>query len=128
MKTLQITTKGLRVAYNLEKAGLSYLHGDRDQVLGTLSLIARHTKTYRELEMNLAGWKMSGEYVNANWDRLQARLKQLETRLEKLGEDLRVWAVAGSPVLSLNGLYGVSIIITDRKGIRRERDAEGMDL
>ena len=120
-----ITTKGLRVAYNLEKAGLTYLHGDRDEELGTLSLIARHAKTYRELEMNLTGWKMSGEYVNANYDRLQARLHQLETRLEKLGRELRVWALTGSPVLSLNGLYGVSVTITDERGITRERDAEG---
>jgi hypothetical protein len=120
-----ITTKGLRVAYNLEKAGLTYLHGDRDEVLGTLSLIARHAKTYRELEMNLTGWKMSGEYVNANYDRLQARLQQLETRLEKLGRELRVWALTGSPVLSLHGLYGVDITITDERGITRERDAEG---
>lgn len=122
MKT--ITTKGLRVAYELEKAGMTYLHGDRDEVLGTLSLIARHTKTYRELEMNLTGWKMSGEYVNANWDKLQARLAQLEARLEKLGRELKIWTTAGSPVLSLNGLYGVSIIITDERGITRERDAE----
>jgi len=122
MKT--ITSKGLRVAYELEKAGMTYLHGDRDEVLGTLSLIARHTKTYRELEMNLAGWKMSGDYVNANWDKLQARLAQLEARLEKLGRNLRVWTTAGSPVLRLNGLYGVSIIITDDLGITRERDAE----
>jgi hypothetical protein len=123
-----ITTTGLRVAHNLEKAGLTDLHGDRDEVLGILSLIARHAKTYRELEMNLTGWKMSGEYVNANWDRLQARVQQLETRLEKLGRELRVWALTGSPVVSLNGLYGVSIIITDSKGISRERDAEGQDL
>ena len=122
MKT--ITTKGLRVAYELEKAGMTYLHGDRDEVLGTLSLIARHTKTYRELEMNLTGWKMSGEYVNATWDKLQARLAQLETRLEKLGRELKIWTTGGSPVLSLNGLYGVSIIITDDRGITRERDAE----
>jgi hypothetical protein len=120
-----ITTKGLRVAYNLEKAGLTYLHGDRDEVLGTLSLIARHAKTYRELEMNLAGWKMSGEYVNANYDRLQARLQQLETRLEKLGRELRVWALTGSPALTLHGLYGVSVTITDELGVSRERDAEG---
>ena len=97
MKT--ITTKGLRVAYELEKAGMTYLHGDRDEVLGTLSLIARHTKTYRELEMNLTGWKMSGR-------------------------ELKIWTTGGSPVLSLNGLYGVSIIITDDRGITRERDAE----
>jgi hypothetical protein len=75
--------------------------------------------------MNLAGWKMSGEYVNANYDRLQARLQQLETRLEKLGLELRVWALTGSPALTLHGLYGVSVTITDERGITRERDAEG---
>ena len=103
---------------------MTYLHGDRDEVLGTLSLIARHTKTYRELEMNLTGWKMSGEYVNANWDRLQARRAQLEARLEKLGRELRVWTTSGDPVLSLNGIYGVSITVTDSNGVTRERDAE----
>lgn len=118
-----ITKKGLEIATVLQTAGLEWAWSDRDEVLDTLSLICRHTKTYTRLHEIMAGSNShSGEWVNANWDWLQKRDGQLEKRLEKLGKELAIWCTSGSPKLETHSLYGVTVTVTDSHGIPRTRD------
>jgi len=51
----------------------------------TCSLIVRHSVTLRRVaEMQCGDGIHSGEWVNANWDRLEARYDALVARLSKL--------------------------------------------
>jgi len=51
----------------------------------TCSLIARHSKTVRRItEMQCGDGIHSGEWVNANWERLEARYDSLVARLAAL--------------------------------------------
>jgi len=118
-----ITKKGIEISKVLSTAGLEWQWGDRDEVLNTLSLICRHTVTYTRLHEIFAGDAThSGEWVNANYKWLEKRDEQLTTRLEELGRQLSIWCSAGSPVLELKSLYGVTVTVTDANGIPRTRD------
>lgn len=118
-----ITKKGIEISRVLSTAGLEWNWGDRDEVLDTLSLICRHTKTYTRLHEIMAGNDThSGEWVNAHHDWLEKRDAQLEKRLEALGRQLAIWCTAGKPVLETHSLYGVTVTVTDSQGIPRTRD------
>jgi hypothetical protein len=118
-----ITKNGKEISRILNIAGMEWEWENSNAVLDTLSLICRHTVTYTRLHEIMCGDAThSGEWVNANWDWLNKRDEQLEARLEQLGRELAGYVSAGSPVLETKSLYGVTITVTDSKGIPRTRD------
>ena len=119
-----ITKNGKEISRILNIAGMEWDWENSNAVLDTLSLICRHTVTYTRLHEWLAGGHpyLGGEWVNDNWDKLQAQDERLEARLEQLGRELAGYVSAGSPVLETKSLYGVTITVTDSAGIPRTRD------
>ena len=101
-RNTMITKKGISLGHELASKGLEWQWGDRDNVLDTLSLIARHSKTYRNIvEIQCGNGVVSGEWVNDNIEWLEKREEQLLARLAKLGEELAIWCSKGSPKVHL---------------------------
>lgn len=119
-----ITKNGRAIATTLRTAGMDWDWQQSDNVLDTLSLICRHTATYTRLHEWLASGHpiYGGEWINKNWDRLEAKDLRLEKRLAELGEELKTYVSAGAPELETHSLYGVTITVTDEHGITRTRD------
>jgi hypothetical protein len=119
-----ITKKGREKAYELNRAGLEWDYEKSAEVLDTVSLICRHGVTYTRLHEWLASGHpiFGGDWINANWDKLQAQDERLEARLAELGRELASYVSGGSPVLETHSLYGVSIAVTDRRGVPRTRE------
>lgn len=117
-----ITKNGRELNRQLYTAGLGldpWL--DRDKVVDlsiTLSLIARHSKTYRNLaEIQCGDGIHSGEWVNAHWDWLEKRDQQVEARLLALAKEL-----PNGVRMELQGDprgYLVRLIVTDESGVER---------
>lgn len=119
-----ITKKGLALGLELSERGLEWQWGDRDNVLDTLSLIARHSKTYRNIvEIQCGNGVVSGEWVNNNIEWLEKREEQLLARLAKLGEELAIWCSGGSPTVYLEQTdprgYLVNITVTPEDSYTR---------
>ena len=117
-----ITKNGRELNRQLYTAGLGldpWL--DRDKVVDlsiTLSLIARHAKTYRRLaEIQCGDGIHSGEWVNAHWDWLERRDQQVENRLLALANEL-----PNGVRMELQGDprgYLVRLVVTDESGVER---------
>jgi hypothetical protein len=118
-----ITRLGKNNAYNLSEAGMGWDYENNAEVFDTLSSISRLTATYTRLhEWLVSGHPIhGGEWINDNHDRLDAQDERLEQRLKELGEYLAKF-VTGSPKLETHSLYGVTITVTDTRGIERTRD------
>lgn len=111
-----ITTKGRVLLSDLYRAGYE---GDwHPGTAETLSLIARHAKTYRRLaEIQCGDGIHDGDWVNAHQDWLTKRDEQTEARLTTLARRLPegvTMELQGDP----RG-YLVRLIVTDANGVSR---------
>jgi len=112
------TTMGRALLSELYKAGYGGEWDTSKDTAYTLSLIARHAKTYRNLAEIMCGNEThSGEWVNANWNWLEKRDRQVETRLLALATEL-----PNGVRMELQGDprgYLVRLIVTDENGVER---------
>lgn len=113
-----ITNRGRGLLSDLYQAGHDGSWEQSHDTAITLSLIARHAKTYRRLaEIQCGDGIHSGEWVNAHQDWLTKRDEQVETRLRILARSLPEGVTMefhGDP----RG-YLVRLIVTDGKGVTR---------
>jgi hypothetical protein len=117
-----ITKNGRELNRQLYTAGLGLNPWlDRDKVVDlsiTLSLIARHAKTYRRLaEIQCGDGIHSGEWVNTHYEWLEKREAQVAFRLWNLAQQL-----PNNVRMELQGDprgYLVRLIVTDETGIER---------
>jgi hypothetical protein len=118
-----ITKKGREIAQQLGRVGAVWHWEEADKILNSLSLICRHAKTYRRLqEIQCGDGIHSGEWVNENWDAIQKRDDQIESRLLTLAKDLPfnvAIQLDGDP----RGLV-VRLIVTDNLGVPRTVEVE----
>jgi hypothetical protein len=112
------TIKGRALLSDLYTAGANIPYEESRDTAYTLSLIARHSKTYRRLaEIQCGDGVHSGEWVNANWDWLERRDQQVEARLLALANEL-----PNGVRMELQGDprgYLVRLIVTDETGVDR---------
>jgi hypothetical protein len=115
---MNITERGRSLLNDLYRAGHEGTWQQSNATAYTLSLIARHAKTYRRLaEMQCGDGIHSGEWVNAHWEWITKRDEQIERRLLALAETL-----PESVTMELQGDprgYLVRLIVTDTNGIPR---------
>lgn len=113
-----ITKRGEGLMSELYRAGMDTPYEQRTEIVCTLSLIARHAKTYRRLaEIQCGDGIHSGEWVNAHWEWLEKRDEQTERRLRALGDVL-----PDGVTLDLQGDprgFLVRLIVTDERGVAR---------
>lgn len=119
-----ITKIGTEKTMSLWIAGLDWEAEKNSDVLETVSLICRHTTTYTRLhEWFQSGHPIwGGDWINKNYEKLNAQDDRLEKKLANLGAKLAELATAGSPQLETHSLYGVSITVTDKRRITRRRE------
>ncbi len=113
------TKKGRVLLSDLWTTGAYIEAGTSNEVAYTLSLIARHAKTYRNYaEIMCSGHPMfGGEWVNTHYEWLEAREAQVEKRLLTLAQELPKnvrMELQGDP----RG-YLVRLIVTDETGVER---------
>jgi len=113
------TTKGRTLLSELYGAGFHCEWQQSADYAYTLSLIARHAKTYRNYsEIMCSGHPVyGGEWVNTHHEWLEAREAQVEKRLLTLAQEL-----PNNVRMELQGDprgYLVRLIVTDETGIER---------
>lgn len=117
-----ITKRGRELALETMRAGVG-LDPYRDyetvhELSQTLSLIARHAKTSRQLcEIMCGDGIHSGEWVNAHTEWLEKRDAQIDARLTALSKALpsNVRLVTGGDPRG----WVVRLIVTDERGVER---------
>lgn len=113
-----ITQAGRTLYAELIRAGFDEPWERSGDTMITLSLLARHAKTYRRLaEIQCGDGIHSGEWVNANWDWITKRDEQVENRLTALAATLPenvTMELQGDP----RG-YLVRLIVADDRQVTR---------
>jgi hypothetical protein len=113
-----ITKQGREIATQLAKAGAEWGGEQHGDIVNTVSLICRHSKTYRRFQEIQCGDDVhDGDWVNKNWQWIQKRDDQIESRLLVLAESLPAnirLQLDGDP----RGLV-VRLIVTDNLGVPR---------
>lgn len=113
-----VTNNGKTLRSQLNERGIQCTYEEYHRLGETCSLIARHSKTYRNLaEIQCGDGIHSGEWVNAHWDWLEKRDQQVENRLLALAKELPNgvrMCLQGDP----RG-YLVRLIVTDETGVER---------
>lgn len=114
-----ITKRGRELRSQLNEAGVECSYEEYAELAGTLSLIARHAKTSRNLcEIMCSGHPVhGGEWVNTHYEWLEKRDQQIDARLVALSQ-----ALPSNVRMELGGDprgWVVRLIVTDERGVER---------